>query len=102
MREKREQNLTLTLPEKKDSGNLIDERVEIPDLTAETQQAIARAGEVFARLTPAILEKIEQQATKQTQKQLRESERKLQQQQQRMQEQEHKLRHARSRDWADI
>ena len=37
MREKREQNLTLTLPEKKDSGSLLEDSFDIPALTAETR-----------------------------------------------------------------
>src|SRR5664279_857083 len=36
MREKREQNLTLPLPEKKDSGSLIEEDFEGPDLDMES------------------------------------------------------------------
>src|SRR5664279_4086018 len=50
MREKREQNLTLPLPEKKDSGSLIEEDFEGPDLDMESEQAINRAGEKIARL----------------------------------------------------
>src|SRR6202171_5092845 len=38
MREKREQNLTLTLPEKKDSGRLLEDSFDIPTLTAETRE----------------------------------------------------------------
>jgi len=45
MREKKEQNLTLTLPDKKNSGSLLEESFEIPELRAETEQAINRAGE---------------------------------------------------------
>src|ERR1039457_1330876 len=44
MREKREQNLTMTLPEKKDSGSLMEDSFDVPDITAETEQAINRAG----------------------------------------------------------
>jgi serine protease Do len=59
MREKREQNLTLTLPEKKDSGSLLEDSFEIPDVTAETEQAVDRAGEEMAHLSPAIVEKVQ-------------------------------------------
>src|SRR6266853_392681 len=62
MREKREQNLTLTLPEKRDSGSLLEDSFDIPDFTAETEQAISRAGDEIARIGPAITEKVEQQA----------------------------------------
>src|SRR5271165_7040523 len=51
MRDKREQNLTLTLPEKKDSGILLEESLDLPDFTAETVQAIDRAENEIARLT---------------------------------------------------
>jgi membrane-associated protease RseP (regulator of RpoE activity) len=60
MREKREQNLTLTLPEKKDSGSLKEDSFDVPDITAETEQAINRAGDEIARITPAIMEKVQQ------------------------------------------
>jgi membrane-associated protease RseP (regulator of RpoE activity) len=39
MREKKEQNLTLTLPEKKDSGSLLEDSFDVPDFTAETELA---------------------------------------------------------------
>src|SRR6202522_3590629 len=42
MRDKREQNLTLTLPEKGDSGSLIEDSFDVPDFTAEVEQAINR------------------------------------------------------------
>jgi serine protease Do len=54
MREKREQNLTLTLPERKDSGRLLEETLEIPELTAETEQAINLAGDRIALIGPAV------------------------------------------------
>ena len=49
MREKREQNLTLTLPEKKDSGSLLEDSFDVPEFTAEMEQAISRAGDEIAR-----------------------------------------------------
>jgi serine protease Do len=58
MRDKREQNLTLTLPDKKDSGTLLEDSFDVPDFSAETQEAINRAGEEVARMTPAIMEKV--------------------------------------------
>ena len=60
MRDKREQNLTLTLPDRKDSGTLIEEdSFDMPDITADTEQAVNRAGQEMARLSPAIVEKIQ-------------------------------------------
>jgi serine protease Do len=61
MREKREQNLTLTLPEKKDSGRLLEESLDVDALTAETEQAINRAGDELARVGPAVIETLRQQ-----------------------------------------
>jgi len=111
MREKREQNLTLTLPEKKDSGSLLEESFDIPDFTAETEQAINRAGQELARLGPAIMEKVQQQTRcwKDMEKKLQDSQLKMQGKQQRMQERQErmlerqqKLRHELSGGWAEI
>jgi predicted metalloprotease with PDZ domain len=107
MREKREQNLTLTLPEKKDSGSLLEDSFDIPDFTAETEQAINRAGEEIARMGPAIMEKVQQQALcwKDMEKRLRDSQRIMQEQQQELQERQErqqKLRHELSGEWAEI
>jgi serine protease Do len=54
MREKREQNLMLSLPEKKDSGRLLEESFELPEITAEMKQAINIAGDELARVGPAV------------------------------------------------
>jgi len=104
MREKREQNLTLTLPEKKDSGSLLEDSFDIPDFTAETEQAINRAGAEIARMGPAIMEKVQQQALcwKDMEKRLQDSQRKLQERQQEMQGRQQKLRHELSGAWAEI
>jgi len=114
MRDKREQNLTLTLPEKKDSGILLEESLDLPDFTAETVQAIDRAENEIARLTPAITEKIQQALTlplhcpemekklQESQRVLQRNQRKLQNYQQRMQQRQEKLRHEMSGEWAEI
>jgi serine protease Do len=101
MREKREQNLTLTLPEKKDSGSLLEDSFDLPDFTAETERAINRAGNEFARMGPAIMEKVQQQALcwKDMEKRLQDSQRKVQE---KMQERQQKLRHELSGEWAEI
>jgi serine protease Do len=54
MREKREQNLTLPLPEKKDSGRMLEESVDLPEITAEMKQAINIDGDELARVGPAV------------------------------------------------
>jgi len=104
MREKREQNLTLTLPEKKDSGSLLEDSFDIPDFTAETEQAISRAGDEIARIGPAIMEKVQQQAMRcrDMEKRLRDSQGRLQDRQQEMQQRQQKLRHELSGEWAEI
>jgi hypothetical protein len=103
MREKREQNLTLTLPAKKDSGSLLEDSFDIPSLTAETQQAINRAGAEIARMAPAIAEKIQKNlCPKDMEKRLQDSQRMMQEQQQKMQERQQKLRHELSGEWAEI
>jgi PDZ domain len=112
MREKREQTFTLTLPDKKDSGNLLEESFDDLDFTAETSQAINRAGDEMALLAPAFAEKWQQQEQcwKDVEKTVRKSEQKLQNRQQalhsRQQEmlkrQQQKLRHELSGEWTEI
>ena len=105
MREKKEQNLTLPLPEKKDSGSLLEDSFDIPEFTAETEQAINRAGDQMARMAPLIAEKVQHEYTlhmKDMEKQLQDSQRRLQDRQKEMQERQQKLRHEISRDWAEI
>jgi serine protease Do len=103
IREKREQTLTLTLPEKKDSGSLLEDSLDMPDFTAETEQAINRAEEEIAHLVPAINEKVEQQACSRAIEQRRkDSQQKLQDEQREMQERQQKLRHELSGEWAEI
>ena len=58
VRDKREQNLTLTLPEKKDSGRLLEDSFDVPDVTVETELAIQGAESEMAKLGPA-MEKLE-------------------------------------------
>ena len=105
MREKKEQNLTLTLPEKKDSGSLMEDSFDVPDFTAETEQAINRAGDEIARMAPAIMEKVQQTLhskdmdLKCIDETLQDLQRKMQDRQQEMQQ---KLRHELSGKWAEI
>lgn len=103
MREKREQNLTLTLPEKKDSGSLLEDSFDVPDFTAEAEQAIGRAGDEIARMAPAIAEKVQRNlCPKDMEKRLRDSQRMMHEQQRKMQDRQQKLRHELSREWAEI
>ena len=52
IRDKKEQNLTLSLPERKDSGGLIDETYEVPDIEAETQIDLSEVGDEMAKIEP--------------------------------------------------
>ena len=101
MRERKEQNLTLTLPEKKDSGSLMEDSFDVPEITAETEQAINRAGAEIARMAPAIAEKV-QQTLRSKDMDLKDLDKKLQDLQRKMQERQHRLHHELSGDWAEI
>jgi membrane-associated protease RseP (regulator of RpoE activity) len=97
MREKREQTLTLSLPEKKDSGALIEESLEDSDWTAETVEAVNRAGAEIAAIAPVMNEVIEQtDCWKEAQEKLKEAQQELQERQeelrQEQQEREQELR----------
>jgi len=101
MREKREQNLTLTLPEKKDSGSLQEDSFDVPEFTAETEQAIDRAGDEIARMGPAIMEKA-QRTFRSRDMDLKDINKKLQDLQRKMQGRHQKLCHELSGEWAEI
>jgi serine protease Do len=104
MRDKREQNLTLTLPDKRDSGSLLEDTLNIPEISAETEQAINRAQEEIARISPAIAEKLAQGAAQceDAAKRQQEREQRLRERQKRMQEQQQKLRRELSGEWTEI
>jgi len=93
IREKREQTLTLTLPEKKDSGALMEESFDVPDLSAEVEAELEKANTELARMQPA-LDKLQQKQECWKQK--------LEKSQQKMQRWEEKLRHELSGEWAEI
>jgi serine protease Do len=52
IREKREQNLTLTLPERKDTGDYFEESLDSTDLSARVQRELISARQQIARLEP--------------------------------------------------
>jgi len=52
LRDKKEQILTIALPERKDSGEMFEESLEVPQLDAETQAAISQAQDEIAKLRP--------------------------------------------------
>jgi serine protease Do len=52
IRDKKEQTITLTLPESKDSGEVIEESVEAPELDAERQIELSEVQNEIAKLRP--------------------------------------------------
>jgi len=118
MRDKREQNLTLSLPDKKDSGQLFEDSFVIPEISTETELAIDNAQDELARLGPA-MEKAQQAMQQAAEEQKRSQERFQRQQknlekqteerhkrvlerQQKMLERQEKLRHELNGSWAEI
>jgi predicted metalloprotease with PDZ domain len=96
IREKKEQNLNLTLPDRKDSGNLLEESFDFPHLTAETRIELSRAGAEIARLAPA-LEKLQRNTPCWNNLQ-----QKLQDTQKKIQQRTEKIRHEVSGEWTEI
>ena len=86
IREKREQTLTLTLPEKRDSGAVMEESFDIPDLSAEVEAQLEKASTQWARMQPA-MDKLQQTRDCWTHK---------------IQKWQEKLRHEMSGDWIEI
>jgi predicted metalloprotease with PDZ domain len=52
IRDKKEQTLTITLPERKDSGEVIEESLEAPALSAETELELSEMRNQIAHLQP--------------------------------------------------
>jgi serine protease Do len=118
VRDKREQNLTLTLPEGKDSGYLKEDSLDIPEINEETEIAISRADEL-ALLNPDMMKKV-QDATKQAseaaqrveecwqgrkkeiEKNLQGQEKTLRDQEQKMRDREKKIQREIMGEWTEI
>jgi predicted metalloprotease with PDZ domain len=96
IREKKEQNLNLTLPDRKDSGDILEESFDVPDLTADTEMELSRAGEEIARMAPA-LEKLHRNTPC-----FHKLYQKLQDSQKKLQQQTEKFRHEVSGEWTEI
>jgi hypothetical protein len=56
VRDKKEQTLTLSLPASGQTGEILNESFEVPEIDADAQLALSRAGEEIARLGPALEE----------------------------------------------
>jgi membrane-associated protease RseP (regulator of RpoE activity) len=119
IRDKKEQNLNLTLPERKDSGGMFEESDEDPDLGADTQIELSDLGEKIARLRPELAmasEEAEKTAAevqkawcdqqKQFQKQMQQWQKemtpKMKREQEKMKIEMEKLQHEMRRAWLDI
>jgi membrane-associated protease RseP (regulator of RpoE activity) len=55
LREKKEQTITLTLPQRKESGEMLEESFEAPILDADTQMELSEVSDEIARLQPQLL-----------------------------------------------
>jgi serine protease Do len=110
VRDRKEQNLTLTLPEKKDSGVVIEESFDEPDLSAATQEVASEVAEI-ARMTPAVVQHVEEEVElvkeqasrcRELQKELQNSQEKMRGNQQQLIFEMKKVRKQLSGNWADI
>jgi len=100
MRDKKEQNLTLTLPSPKDSGELLNEETfgAEPLIRAESEQELTRLQDYVARLRPEMqlaadtMRKSAQQLRKETCQQQRELHRQTEKQRQQIEKDLQQLR----------
>lgn len=60
IRDKKEQTITITLPERKDSGEMIEESFQAPALDAESQMDLSEVQDEIANLQPQIELAVEQ------------------------------------------
>jgi serine protease Do len=86
IRDKKEQTLTITLPERKESGEMIEESMDAPELDAETRIELSEAENELARLRPQM-----ELATEQTRRASDELRRALCSQKKQVEEQAEKL-----------
>jgi len=95
VRDKKEQSLTLTLPDKKDSGRLMEDSFDVPDITVAVDDIMSLAGNEMARIGPA-MEKLQlkTRCLQDQQKMLRDS--------MKLRFDGEKLRHEMSGEWTEI
>lgn len=63
VRDKKEQTITLTLPEGKSTGEIINESLDIPEIDAETRMSLTKAQAEIARMRPQIERAVRQMST---------------------------------------
>jgi len=123
IRDKKEQTLTLTLPEHKESGEMIEESLEAPELDADMQTELSEVQNEIAELGPQMELAKEETRKASTEmrkslcaqkKQMREQAEKLRQEyepkvrkeleksRQKLQQEMERLRHQLQGDWLDI
>jgi len=103
VRDKKEQNLTLPLPSRKDSGLLMEESLELPELSEEAALKLSNVGQELARMAPA-LEKLQLngECWKKAQGRMHDAQRRMENARRKMQQRGEKLRHELSGDWTEI
>jgi len=87
IRDKKEQTLTITLPERKDSGEMIEESLETPEMDAETRTEMTEVQSEIAKLRPQL-----EMAREETRKASEEMRRAFSDQQKQIREQAQKLK----------
>ena len=95
VREKREQNLNLALPARKDTGNLVEDSFDLEELTADTEEQMSLVKDEMALVRPA-LEKVQRKI------QSKDFQKKLQDSQRKMQELQEKLSHELCGTWTEL
>ncbi len=98
VRDKKEQNLTLTLPARKESGSMIEDSldIDVDGLTAESQKELSRLGDELALQIGPAMQKIERQIN------LKDLQKRLEDMQRKMKEQQEKLQHEFSGEWTEL
>ncbi len=86
VRERKEQNLRLPLPPRRDSGSLLENSLDfdVQDLTVEAQKELSRVGDDMARLGPTLQQIQRQIDWQELEKKLEDAQRKIEQHQQKL------------------
>jgi len=79
VRDKKEQTLTLTLPDRRQSGELIDESFDVPEVDAETTIDVSEVQSELARMKPQMTLAVQeaQRAVAETREALRERQKEI-------------------------
>jgi serine protease Do len=111
IRDHKEQTLTLTLPERKDSGEMIEESMGTLELDAETQVELSEVGDEIAKLRPELLAQADaaraveeaQKSQCSQQKEIKERvQKELDKSRQKLQRDVERIRHQMDGDWLEI